>query len=78
VRALDARYSTLAAEVEEDVADYRNLTPEQNDAVVSALSRSAMAILRGRADFRQAIAEQEPQAPDYETLMRRLMAKRRR
>jgi len=78
VRALDARYSTLAAEVEEDIADYRALTPEQDDAVVRGLSRSAMEILRGRSDFPQAMAEQEPPAPDYEALMRRLISRRRR
>lgn len=78
VRALDARFATLASEVEEDVADYRGLTPEQNDAVVSSLARSALEILRARADFAEAMAEQEPPAADYDSLMRRLRAKRRR
>lgn len=78
VRRLDARYASRAAEVEEDVADYRHLTPEQDDAVVAGLARSAMAILRGRPDFADAMAESEPPAPDYPALMRRLMARRRR
>lgn len=78
VKRLDARYDSLAAEVEEDVRDYRGLTPEQNDAIVAALARSAMEILRSRPDFRVAIAETDPPAPDYESLMRRLMARRKR
>jgi hypothetical protein len=48
VKALDARWPTRAAEIEEDVAEYRGLTPEENDAVVCGLARSAMEILRGR------------------------------
>jgi len=78
VKALDARYSSLAAELEEDVADYRNLTMAENDAVVTGLARSAMEILRGRPDFAEAMAEHEPPAPDYAALMQRLMARARR
>jgi hypothetical protein len=78
VRALDLRYSTLAAEVEEDVSDYRTLTPEQNDAVVSGLSRSAMEVLRSRDDFKQAMTERDPPASDYESLIRRLMKRPRK
>jgi hypothetical protein len=78
VKKLDARYASLAAEVEEDVADYRQLTPDENDAVVSGLARSAMEILRSRPDFAEAMAETDPPAPDYEALMRRLIGRRNR
>jgi hypothetical protein len=74
---LEARYGTLAAEVEEDVADYRHLTPEQDDVVVRLAARAAMQILRGRPDFAEAMAEIDPPAPDFEALRLRLMARRR-
>lgn len=70
---LGRRYPSAAAAIEEDVAEYRRLTPAENDAVVAGLARSAMEILRGRADFAEAMAEEEPPAPDYPALMRRLM-----
>lgn len=78
VKKLNARYPSLADEVEDDIADYRGLSPEQNDAVVTGLARSAMEILRNRPDFRDAMTEVEPPAPDYEALMRRLIARRKR
>lgn len=77
VKMLDDRFRTLADEVEEDIADYRHLTPAQNDTVVSSVARSAMQILRSRPDFAEAMAEEDPPAPDLEALMRRLMARRR-
>jgi hypothetical protein len=73
---LDERYGTLAAEVEEDVADYRHLTAAQDDVVVRAAARSAMQILRSRPDFAQAMIEVDPPASDFEALMLRLMARR--
>jgi hypothetical protein len=76
VKALDARWPTRAAEIEEDVADYRGLTPEENDAVVCGLARSAIEILRGRPDLAEAMAEREPPAADYDAIMARLRRKR--
>jgi hypothetical protein len=76
VKALAARWPTRASEIEDDVAEYRGLTPEENDAVVSGLARSAIEILRGRPDFAEAMAEQELPAPDYDTIMARLRRKR--
>jgi hypothetical protein len=73
---LDARYATLAQEVEDDVADYRHLTPEENDAVVLAAGRAALEILRSRPDFEAAMAEVDPPAPDFEALWKRLMARK--
>jgi hypothetical protein len=73
---LAERFSSLADEVEEDVADYRRLTPEDDDVVVSGLARSAMEILRNRVDFEEAMAEEEPPAPDYDALMQRLIARK--
>ena len=78
MKALEARWPTRAAEIEEDVAEYRGLTPQENDAVVSGLARSAIEILRGRADLAEAMEEQEPPAPDYDAIMARLRRKRAR
>lgn len=76
MNALAARWPTRAAEIEEDVADYRGLSAEENDAVVSGLARSTIAILRGRPDFAEAMEEQEPPAPDYGAIVARLRRKR--
>ena len=76
MKALVARWPTRAAAIEEDVAEYRNLTAEENDAVVCGLARSAMEILRGRPDFAEAMEEREPPAPDYDAIMRRLRLKK--
>jgi hypothetical protein len=76
VTALGARWPSRAAEIEEDVSDYRGLSPEQNDAVVAGLARSTLEILRGRPDFAEAMQEQEPPAPDYDAIIGRLKRKR--
>jgi hypothetical protein len=76
VKKLSARWPTRAAEIEEDIAEYRGLTPEANDAIVSGLARSTIEILRGRSDLAEAMEEQEPPAPDYDAIMARLRRKR--
>lgn len=78
MQGLAARYASLADELEEEVSEYRLLTAEQNDKVVAGLARSAIAILRERPDFVIVMEEQESPAPDYQALMQRLRAKRRR
>jgi hypothetical protein len=76
VASLAARWPTRAAEIEDDVVEYRGLSPEENDAVITGLSRSTLEILRGRPDFAEAMEEQEPPASDYDAIIARLKRKR--
>lgn len=83
----DARRSSLQAwdvinrspldVVEADVASSRGLSLAEREKRLIAVSRAAWAILRSRADFRQAVAFADLLPADFAGKWRALVAKRR-
>ncbi len=61
---LDARRATLRDEVEDDVAATRHLTPDERGKILESVCRDAMAILRARPDFDQAVRWQDPRSDE--------------
>jgi hypothetical protein len=57
---LEHQRRTLRDEVEEDVAPLRALSLDERGAVVESVCRDAMAVLRARPDFPEALAAREP------------------
>ncbi len=53
-------------EVENDVGPLRGLTLEQRGKIVESVCRDAMAILRARPDFEEALQRRDPRSPESE------------
>ena len=53
-------------EVENDIGPLRGLTLEQRGKIVESVCRDAMAILRARPDFEQAVRQRDPRSPESE------------
>jgi hypothetical protein len=66
---------TLRDEVEDDVAHLRGLTLEQRGWIVESVCRDAMAILRARPDFEQAVQQRDPRSPESMETWLRLVEK---
>lgn len=67
---LDAQRRTLKEEVEQDVAPLRGLSLAERGLVVESVCRDAMAILRGRPDFAQALLANDPRSDESERTWR--------
>ena len=61
---LDECRRTRRDEVEDDIAPLRSLTLEERGKILESVCRDAMAILRARRDFAQAMAAQEPRSDE--------------
>lgn len=61
---LDQRRSSLREEIEDDIAGLRGLSLEARGKILESVCRDAMAILKGRPDFEQAIARQDTRSPE--------------
>jgi hypothetical protein len=57
---LASRRRTLREEVEDDVAPLRGLSLEERAKILESVCRDAMAILRARPDFEQALRHRDP------------------
>ena len=68
---LAARRRTLREEIEEDVAPLRGLSLAERGRLVESVCRDAMAILRGRQDFEQALRAQEPRSEDWAAVVQK-------
>ena len=64
LKRLALQRKTLREEIEDDIAPLRGLTLEQRGQLVESVCRDAMAILRGREDFAQALQAQEPRSEE--------------
>jgi hypothetical protein len=53
-------------EVENDVGSLRGLTLEERGRIVESVCRDAMAILRARPDFEQAVLQRDLRSPESE------------
>ena len=65
IARLDRARSTLADEIEPDVAPVRGLSLEERGEWIARLCASAWAVLRSRSDFPAVVQHQEPPAPDF-------------
>ena len=72
--ALNAR--PLREQVEDDVAAYRGLSPEERAKTVERVLRAAWQILRSRPDFERAVRLRDPPAPDFDRIWSALLQKR--
>jgi hypothetical protein len=55
---------TLRDEVEDDVAQLRGLSLEQRGRILESVCRDAMAILRARPDFEEAVQRRDPRSAE--------------
>lgn len=74
---LESKRRTLRDEVEEDVAPLRGLSLDERAKILESVCRDAMAILRGRSDFEQAVRHQDPLSEDSLRTWKRLVDKYR-
>jgi len=73
VARLDAlRARPRAEQLEDDVAAYRDMTDAQRPAAIAAALSLAWSIICARADKEAVLAQVDPPAPDYESIMHRL------
>ncbi len=77
VARLDAKRSTLEAEIEDTVALGRDLTDAEHDRDSQAVVRSGWETLESRPDFERMIRWRDPPAPDFERIWRRLVERHR-
>ena len=73
----DEERSTLYDEVEADVAQYRQLTPERAAFLRSALVDSGWRRLQARPDKQAVLSLQDPPAADFEQIWARLVKQER-
>lgn len=64
LKRLDERRGSLREEIEDDIAPLRGLSLEEKGKILESVCRDAMAILRARPDFEQALARQDPRSQD--------------
>lgn len=64
LKRLDERRRSLREEIEDDIAPLRGLSLEEKGKILESVCRDAMAILRARPDFEQALARQDPRSQD--------------
>ena len=77
VARLDAlRARPRADQIEDDVAGYRAMKDEERPAAIAAALKLAWSILSSRADKEAVLAQVDPPAPDYASIMRRLRTRR--
>ncbi len=62
-------------EVENDVGPLRGLSLEQRGKIVESVCRDAMAILRARPDFEQALQQRDVRSPESEATWLRAVKK---
>ena len=77
LRRLEQQRKTLREEIEDDIAPVRGLTLDQRGQRVESVCRDAMAILRGREDFAQALQAQEPRSDESMQTWLRLVKRHR-
>ena len=77
IARLDRQRATLRDEVEEDVADARQLTARQRGEWIVRLRADARAILLARPDRGKVLDLEEPPAPDFRTKWKALMERYR-
>lgn len=77
LKHLELQRQTLREEIEDDIAPLRALSLEERGKRMESVCRDAMAILRGRADFAQAIQYQDPRSDESMQTWLRLVKKYR-
>lgn len=73
VAQLDADRATLADEVEADVAQYRDMTPEQANRLRIGVVEGSWAMLQSQPDKQKVLDYRDPPAPDFERVWQRLV-----
>lgn len=66
------------AEVENDVGPLRGLSLEERGKIVESVCRDAMAIMRARPDFAEAVRFRDPRSAESEATWLRLVKQFRR
>lgn len=74
LRRLDHQRRDLAAEVEPDVAPFRDMSPDERGEILASVCRSAWEIMRSRSDFETAVNWRDPRSPESLATWQRLVA----
>jgi hypothetical protein len=61
---LESRRASLREEIEDDIAPLRDLNLEERGRILESVYRDAMAILRARPDFAEAIQHQDARSEE--------------
>ena len=70
---LAERRRSLRDEVEDDVADLRELSLDERGRILESVCRDAVAILRARPDAEEAMARRDPRSEESEQTWRALV-----